>query len=391
MVNPAMKPPFFLLFLLCSSHLVSSQRYNALFNFGDSLSDTGNVVLGGLPYGMTYFGHHTGRCSDGRLVIDFIAEGIGLPHLPPNTAKNANFNKGANFAFIAAPALPFDFYHERGLSKGLWVNASVHEQVDRFEKLLPSICGSPQGRDFVPYSYPPIELLDELSLILNLRNSADCKDFLSKSLVVVGEFGGNDYSTGIFGGWPLTKVSSFAPHVARAVAEGIERLIGLGAVDLIVPSVLPTGCLPLYLTLYSAKDAAEYGSRSGCLRRLNTLSWYHNAGLRRQIDRLQKKYPSVAIRYADMYAQIFDFAIDPLKYGFKAGALRTCCGAPGMHSYNFNLHAKCDQNGSTVCSDISAHVSWDGLHMTEAAHRIIAQGWLNGPYVNPPILSSSSS
>ncbi|XP_074585030.1 GDSL esterase/lipase At1g28600-like [Curcuma longa] len=363
MVNAAMKPPFFLLFLVCSSHLASSHRYNALFNFGDSLSDTGNVVLGGLPYGMTYFGHHTGRCSDGRLVIDFIAEGIGLPHLPPNTAKNASFNKGANFAFIAAPALPFDFYHERGLSKGLWVNASVHEQVDRFEKLLPSICASPQ----------------------------DCKDFLSKSLLVVGEFGGNDYSTGIFGGWPLTKVSSFAPYIAQAVAEGIERLIGLGAVDLIVPSVLPAGCFPLYLTLYSAKDPAEYGSRSGCLRKFNTLFWYHNVALRRQLDRLQKKYPSVVIRYADMYAQVFDFAIDPLKYGFKAGALRTCCGAPGMHSYNFNMHAKCDQNGSTVCSDISAHVSWDGLHMTEAAHRIIAQGWLNGPYVNPPILSSSSS
>ncbi|XP_074567437.1 GDSL esterase/lipase At1g28600-like [Curcuma longa] len=362
MVNAAMKLPFFLLFLVCFSHLASSQRYNALFNFGDSLSDTGNVVIAGLPYGMTYFGHHTGRCSDGRLVIDFIAEGIGLPHLPPNTAKNASFNKGANFAFIAAPALPFDFYHQRGLSKGLWVNASVHEQVDRFEKLLPSICGSPQ----------------------------DCKDFVSKSLLVVGEFGGNDYNTGIFGGWPITKVSTFTPHVTQAVAEGIERLIGLGAVDIIVPSVLPVGCFPLYLTLYHAKDPTDYGHRTGCLRKFNALSWYHNAVLRRHLDRLRKKYPSVSIRYADYYAQAFDFAMDPVKYGFKAGALRTCCGAPGMGKYNFNLHAKCDQNGSSVCADISAHVSWDGIHMTEAAHRIIAQGWLYGPYVNPPILSSSS-
>ncbi|XP_042435912.1 GDSL esterase/lipase At1g28600-like isoform X2 [Zingiber officinale] len=354
---------FFLFLVCCYSHFASAQCYNALFNFGDSLSDTGNVVLAGLPYGMTYFGHHTGRCSDGRLVIDFIAEGIGLPHLPPNTASNASFHSGANFAFIAAPALPFDFFHRRGLSQGLHVNASLHEQIDRFQKLLPSICGSPQ----------------------------ECRDFLSKSLLVVGEFGGNDYNTGLFGGWSITKVRSFVPHVTRAVAEGIERLIGLGAVDLIVPSVLPVGCFPLYLTLYQSSDPTEYGRRTGCLRRFNALSWYHNAALRRQLDRFRKKYPAVSIRYADFYAQLFDFVINPVKYGFTAGALRTCCGAPGTGNYNFNLQAKCDQNGSTVCSDISAHVSWDGIHMTETAHRIIAQGWLNGPYVNPPILSSPTS
>ncbi|KAJ8479672.1 hypothetical protein OPV22_023399 [Ensete ventricosum] len=352
-----------LLFLISSFHLSSSQSYNALFNFGDSLSDTGNVVIAGLPYGMTYFGHHTGRCSDGRLVIDFIAEGIGLPHLPPNTAKNASFHQGANFAFIAAPALPFDFFHQRGLSKGLWVNASVHEQVDRFEKLLPSICGTPQ----------------------------ECKDFLSKSLLVVGEFGGNDYNTGIFGGRSIIEVSTFAPHVTQAVAEGVERLVGLGAVDVIVPSVLPVGCFPLYLTLYNSNNPEDYGPKTGCARKFNALSWYHNTLLRRQINRLRQKFPAASIRYADFYAQGFDFAINPLKYGFKDGALRTCCGAPGMSKYNFNLHAKCDQNGSSVCPDPSTHVSWDGIHMTEAAHRIIAQGWLHGPYVDPPILSSSNS
>lgn len=95
----------------------------------------------------------------------------------------------------------------------------------------------------------------------------------------------------------------------------VQRLIGLGAVDLIIPSVLPVGCFPLYLTLYNASDPAEYGPRTGCLRRFNALSWYHNAVLRRKINQLQKKYPAVSIRYADFYAQIFDFALDPFKYG----------------------------------------------------------------------------
>jgi hypothetical protein len=56
-------------------------KYNAVFNFGDSLVDAGNLVTEGVPdylatarppYGQSYFGYPTGRCSDGRLVIDFI-------------------------------------------------------------------------------------------------------------------------------------------------------------------------------------------------------------------------------------------------------------------------------------------------------------------------------
>ena len=56
-------------------------KYNAVFNFGDSLVDAGNLVTEGIPdylatarppYGQSYFGYPTGRCSDGRLVIDFI-------------------------------------------------------------------------------------------------------------------------------------------------------------------------------------------------------------------------------------------------------------------------------------------------------------------------------
>lgn len=59
-------------------------QYTSVFSFGDSYTDTGNkaIISGGPatpnlwitkpPYGMTFFGHPTGRLSDGRLVIDFI-------------------------------------------------------------------------------------------------------------------------------------------------------------------------------------------------------------------------------------------------------------------------------------------------------------------------------
>lgn len=56
-------------------------RYTRVFAFGDSLTDTGNSAIfpptaGGtftqLPYGETYFGHPSGRASDGRIITDFL-------------------------------------------------------------------------------------------------------------------------------------------------------------------------------------------------------------------------------------------------------------------------------------------------------------------------------
>jgi phospholipase/lecithinase/hemolysin len=63
------------------SPAAAAKEYAAIFNFGDSLTDAGNLCVDGipdylatarLPYGMNYFGYPTGRVSDGRVVVDFI-------------------------------------------------------------------------------------------------------------------------------------------------------------------------------------------------------------------------------------------------------------------------------------------------------------------------------
>ena len=71
-----------LLVVLCALlQEAAAQRYNAIWSFGDSISDTGNLCVGGCPswlttgqppYGETFFGRPTGRCSDGRVIIDFL-------------------------------------------------------------------------------------------------------------------------------------------------------------------------------------------------------------------------------------------------------------------------------------------------------------------------------
>ncbi|CAN0880679.1 GDSL esterase/lipase At1g28600, partial [Linum grandiflorum] len=92
--------------------------FTSIFSFGDSIADTGNhcyllSMSGGkllnncfLPYGETFFHRPTGRSSDGRLIIDFIAEHVGLPMVQPYFGGSSNnFDGGVNFAVGTATAL----------------------------------------------------------------------------------------------------------------------------------------------------------------------------------------------------------------------------------------------------------------------------------------------
>lgn len=50
--------------------------FDAIFNFGDSNSDTGGFYAAfpgqSGPFGMTFFKKPAGRASDGRLIVDFL-------------------------------------------------------------------------------------------------------------------------------------------------------------------------------------------------------------------------------------------------------------------------------------------------------------------------------
>ncbi|KAF3546413.1 hypothetical protein DY000_02008871 [Brassica cretica] len=94
----------------------SCRSYKSIISFGDSGADTGNYLhlsdvnhppqAAFLPYGETFFHAPTGRNSDGRLIIDFIAEFLRLPYVPPYFgSQNVSFKQGINFAVFGATAL----------------------------------------------------------------------------------------------------------------------------------------------------------------------------------------------------------------------------------------------------------------------------------------------
>ncbi|PNX82095.1 GDSL esterase/lipase [Trifolium pratense] len=64
---------------------------------------------------------------------------------------------------------------------------------------------------------------------------------------------------------------------------------------------------------------------------------------------------------------------------------RACCGHGGG-DYNFDPKVLCGNMLASACEDPQNYVSWDGIHFTEAANKIVAKAILNGSLYDPPFL-----
>lgn len=344
-----------------TSYSADHRRYGSIFSFGDSFADTGNkpiafaansvpVTVMRRPYGDTFFGHPTGRTTDGRLILDFVAEDLGLPLVPPSLAQNVSFDRGANFAVAGATTLDADFFHDRdipGAPSKFPLNTSLNVQLEWFEKLKPSLCGSTQ----------------------------ECTEFLGRSLVFVGEFGVNDYHLSLKK-WSVEQVRLLVPHVIETISIAIERLIiKHGATTLVVPGVIPSGCSPPILTMFADAQSSEYDPKTGCLKAHNELGIHHNTLLQDSLRKLRDRHPGVTIVYADFFSPVMEMVESPQNFGFRQDVLQVCCGGPGK--YNYNDTVPCGDPAATACEEPWTSLYFDGVHLTEPAYRYVADGWLD--------------
>ncbi|CAL4952355.1 unnamed protein product [Urochloa decumbens] len=354
-----MKPAVAALCLLFLSFLRSAysgeqKLFTSIISFGDSYADTGNLVrwedpvlesvnLRNPPYGETFFGHPSGRATDGRIVLDFIADALGLPLVPPVLAKGQNFSTGVNFAVAGAPALNLTYLEGQNITVEIPINISLNDQLGWFEKLKPSLCS-----DKTP-------------------GSSDC---FRESLFIMGQFGGNEYLN-------ILVNSNMTLEQARLIHHGAKYIV--------VADIIPVGCMPVILATHPSPGTADY-DRYGCLKSFNAgLSRHQNALLRRRVEALRERYPHAKIAFAEHYRPVVAFLHDPGRFGFNSSrTLVSCCGGGGP--YNENSKALCGNPGATACADPSKAIHWDGAHLTESAYSYIAQGWLHGPYADPPIL-----
>ncbi|KFK44740.1 hypothetical protein AALP_AA1G296800 [Arabis alpina] len=128
---------------------VYSWRYESVesFQFFNSISDTGNFLrlsdpnhlprTAFSPYGDTFFHRPTGRYFDGRLIIDFIAEFLGIPYVSPYVGHgNQSLENGINFAVDP------ELLQEKGIIANYMTNIA--------ERFLETRCLSLEIKEIVP-------------------------------------------------------------------------------------------------------------------------------------------------------------------------------------------------------------------------------------------------
>ncbi|XP_017257095.2 acetylajmalan esterase [Daucus carota subsp. sativus] len=317
-----------------------------IYQFGGSKADTGNRRIEDAldqcnlpPYGQSFFGKPTGRCSDGLLMIDYIASAIGIPFLNPYLDSKANFRHGANFAVGGSTSLPVK---ENANVSG--TRSSLNVQINWMSKFFVSNCSS----------------------------NTYCSPWRHvKSLFVVGEAGTNDYTNALFQGKTVKEIKSkLMPQVVRAIMRAVRNVISAGAERIIVPGQYPLGCFPIYLTAFPSNSSTAYDKHK-CLTSLNDLAEAHNNYLQHAISTLQTRKPHTKIVYGDYY-NAFEWLLNNAPHiGLDAeSTLKACCGTGGK--YNLNSNQRCGISSVPVCPDPDRHISWDGVHLTQKANNLIA-------------------
>ncbi|KAK9146767.1 hypothetical protein Sjap_006670 [Stephania japonica] len=349
--------------------------YPAVFNFGDSNSDTGDLVSGlgirlDLPNGQTYFQKPSARFCDGRLIVDFLitknmstaVDAMDLPFLNAylESIGTPSFRTGCNFAAAGSTILPATATSVSPFSFGIQVS-----QFLRFKARVLELLAKGKKQD----KYIPQE------------------DYFAQGLYMF-DIGQNDID-GAFYSRSEDQVVASIPNILLEFETGIKRLYDQGARRFWIHNTSPIGCLP--------KNIARYGQDSsrldelGCVSSHNRAAKLFNLQLHALCKKLQNQFTDANVSYVDIFSIKFNLISNYTVYGFKQ-PLMACCGYGGP-PMNYDSRISCGQtkdlNGSTVtakgCDDSSKYISWDGIHYTEAANHYVSSQILIGNYSDPPL------
>ncbi|KAM5583310.1 GDSL esterase/lipase [Rosa sericea] len=338
---------------------IDSKCFSAIFNFGDSISDTGEDHAAfpdhlPVPYGSTFFKKPAGRASDGRLIIDFLAEALGLHFLTPYLKPEGSFKNGVNFAAVGAAALPPNSSFPTLFPLSVFNLGVQLQQMREFKSIVEEVHKHGSKNRF------PSPKVFGKSLYMLYIGQAD----IVSQVETLGADG----------------VKQFFPRMVSSISHTIRELYGLGGRTFWVFGVGPAGCDPIIRVIVN--QASSYLDSAGCYFPLNDAVSEYNKLLRESLWEIRGDNPEASIIYVDTFSVKLDLFKNPTHYGLKYGA-KVCCGHGGG-LYNFDLHAPCGCPNATACKDPWNYVSWDGSHLTEAANRVIAREILNGSLFEPP-------
>ncbi|XP_010278961.1 PREDICTED: GDSL esterase/lipase At1g54790-like [Nelumbo nucifera] len=360
---------FLTLIFLFSSPLAETIdfSYPAVFNFGDSNSDTGGLVAAGIgesldpPNGQTYFHKPSGRFCDGRLIIDFLMDAMDLPFLNAylDSVGTPTFQKGCNFAAAGSTILPATASSVSPFSFGIQV-----AQFFRFKARVLELLSKSKK----PNKYLPLE------------------GYFNQSLYMF-DIGQNDLA-GAFYSKTEDQVIASIPTILLEFEAGIKRLYDQGARRFWVHNTGPLGCLPQNIATFG-KDPSKL-DELGCVSSHNRAAKLFNLQLHALCRKLQGQFIDANITYVDVFSIKVNLIANYSRYGFEQ-PIMTCCGYGGA-PLNYDIRISCGQtktlNGSSVtakgCNDTTEYVNWDGIHYTEAANQYVSSQILTGKYSDPP-------
>ncbi|XAR48117.1 Alpha-L-fucosidase [Bertholletia excelsa] len=341
-------------------------NFPAMFNFGDSNSDTGSVSAAfnrfEPPNGRTFFGKPSGRYSDGRLIIDFMAEKLGLPYLSPYLdavgAIEATFRHGTNFAASGATIRPVIFMSPFPLSI----------QISQFAQL--------KARTIELY---------------NQAERSNAKSFLprpedfSKALYTV-DIGQNDLHAGLISNKTEEQVQASIPSILYQFAEAVENLYQQGARAFWIHNTGPIGCLPFFVMKLPPKSSNT--DRIGCIKSYNAVAQEFNKQLKQLLSQLRTKFQNASLTYIDIYSAKYSLISEAKEHGF-VHPFGYCCGHHGDHHNELDCGKMVIVNGvesvGPSCSNPCEYISWDGVHLTEAANHWVGLRVLDGSLSDPQL------
>ncbi|KAK2970254.1 hypothetical protein RJ640_021690 [Escallonia rubra] len=344
----------FLFSFLLLLFIFNFDRNPVIFNFGDSISDTGGSTAGfglmyGFPEGRIFFHESTGRLCDGRLLIDFLCESLNTSYLTPYLESLApNFTNGANFAVSASSLLPRT------------AGFSLHSQLRQFHRF---------------------QIRSKKLVAKGVKSLVREKDF-KKALYII-DIGMNDLAAA-FHHLSLGHVTygyvmnDKFPALISEIKVAILNIFQHGGKNFWVYNSGPLGCLPQELA--ASKKGSEF-DQYGCLLRFNQFIKAYNDKLSALCEELRSEMKEVTIVYVDVYTAKYELFANFTRYGFE-NPFMACCGYGGP-PYNYDRTVKCGQSGYNVCKDGSKYISWDGAHFTEAANAIVAAKILTTKYSTP--------
>ncbi|KAG9446581.1 hypothetical protein H6P81_012709 [Aristolochia fimbriata] len=304
-------------------------NFPAIFNFGDSNSATGTSLPS--PYGQTFFGQPSGRASDGRLIIDFMAERLGLPYLNPYSESSGNnYRHGVNFAAGGATVRP----------QGSDNPPPLNVQVGQFMELKRKGSGH-YGEDKYPQQ----------------------NDF--SNALYTFDIGQNDLNGGF----------QAIPDIVQQISQGIYQLHDAGARSFWIHNTGPVGCLPNHIAYYSSQPKKNI-DQFGCVYSENEVAREFNRQLKDKVNELRDHLQDSALTYVDVYTAKYNLISQAQQQGkgrFSEPTTKFCCG-----NYQDGGKVRCGQEGSSTCGDPSKYLSWDAAHYTEAANKWVADRILYG-------------